>query len=169
MPESSALTYLWCGVTLLLGVLLQILPLSEPLVYWRPQFVLLVVFFWLLKNPFRYGITFAWLAGLMLDIVVGDLLGRYAVVFALSAYLLKVLQQRLHHFHVLHQAVLILFLVIMSQLLLHSITLMLRVNWQGELLIYQAVSSALVWPLVAWLLNRVTAIRMMSQDMSPDH
>ncbi|MBQ0711616.1 MAG: rod shape-determining protein MreD [Porticoccus sp.] len=168
MPESNQTTYLWSVVTLLLALLLQILPLSEPLVYWRPQFVLLLVFYWLFRSPFKHGIAFAWLAGLSLDIFIGELFGRHAVVFALSAYLLQLLQQRLHHFRVIHQAVLVLVLVLTSQLLLHSITLLLRANWQGDLVVMPAVTSAVIWPLLVWLLNRLIAPQP-SQNMSANH
>ncbi len=169
MPEIRPLSYLWTIVALMLGVLLQIFPLSSTLAHWRPQFVLLVVFYWLFRDPFKHGIAFAWLAGLLLDIFIGELFGRHAVVFALCAYLLQLLQQRLHYFRVLHQAALVLLLVLMSQLLLHSITLLLRVNWQGDLVLAPAISSALVWPLLVWLLNRLLRAPQLSQDMSHEY
>lgn len=155
MSESSQLAYFWSTTSLMLGLLLQLLPLSTPVVYWRPQFVLLVVFYWLFRSPFLHGITFAWLSGLLLDIFVGELLGRHAVVFALCAYLMQLIRQRLHHFGVLHQAMLVLFTVSVSQLLLHSITLVFRTNWEGSLLLAPAVTSAIVWPLLVFLMNRL--------------
>jgi rod shape-determining protein MreD len=138
------------------------------LVYWRPQFVLLLVFYWLFRSPFKHGIAFAWLAGLLLDIFIGELFGRHAIVFALGAYLLQFLQQRLHHFRVVHQAVLVLVLVLMSQSLLHSITLLLRTNWQGDLVVITAITSAVIWPLLVWLLNRLVTPQS-SRNMSRSH
>ena len=169
MPESNQLTYLWGLITLLFGVFLQIVPLSEPLIYWRPQFVILVVFFWLFRNPFQFGIGFAWLAGLLLDIVIGELFGRHAIVFGLCAYLLQLLQQRLQHFWLFHQVVLVMLLVLLNQVLLHSITLMLRGGWQGELLVAPALTSALIWPFLVWLLSTLLKLQQFGRDMPSDH
>jgi rod shape-determining protein MreD len=166
MPQSSQMVYLWSGVSVVLGLMLQILPISATMAHWRPQFVLLVVFYWLFRSPFLHGITFAWLAGLLLDIFVGELFGRHAMVFALCAYLLQLLQQRLHHFGVFHQAMLVLLMAMMSQLLLHSITLIFRSGWEGNLLIAPAITSAFIWPLLVWLANHLLRMQQMDRSIS---
>ena len=166
MPESSQMVYLWSGVSVVLGLILQILPMSATMAHWRPQFVLLVVFYWLFRTPFLHGITFAWLAGLLLDIFVGELFGRHAMAFALCAYLLQLLQQRLHHFGVFHQALLVLPMVLMSQLLLHSITLIFRSDWDGDLLIAPVITSALIWPLLVWLANHLLRMQQLDRSIS---
>lgn len=169
MPESSQRTYIWGGASVMLGLMLQILPMSATMAHWRPQFLLLMVFYWLFRSPFQYGITFAWLAGLLLDGFVGEMLGRHAIVFALCAYLLRLLQQRLHHFGVFHQALLVLFMVLLSQLLLHSITLLFRAGWDGSLLIAPAITSAMIWPLLVWLINRLLRMQQLGQAFSSDN
>jgi rod shape-determining protein MreD len=145
----------------MVGLMLQIVPMPATMAHWRPQFLLLIVFYWLFRSPFQHGVTFAWLVGLLLDGFIGELFGRYAIVFALCAYLLRLLQQRLHHFGVFHQALFVLFMVLLSQLLLHSMTLLFRAGWNGNLLIAPAITSALVWPLLVWLINRL--LRRMQQ------
>ena len=168
MQESNQLTYLWGLITLIVGLLLQVIPLSAPLIYWRPQFVLLVVFFWLFRNPFQFGIGFAWFAGLLFDIVIGELFGRHAIVFGLCAYLLQLLQQRLQHFWLFHQVVLVLLLVLLSQVLLHSIPLIFRANWQNELLVIPSFSSALFWPFLVWLLNQLMRVQQLGRVQPSD-
>ena len=166
MQESSLLTYLWSGGSVVIGLLLQLIPLSSTAVHWRPQFVLLIVFYWLFRSPFLHGVMFAWLSGLLLDIFVGELLGRHAIVFALCAYLIRLAQQRLHHFGVLHQAMLVLFMVLVSQLLLHSITLIFRVGWEGSLSIAPAITSAIIWPLLVFFANRLLKTQGLGQSIS---
>lgn len=166
MQESSLLTYLWSGGSVVIGLLLQLIPLSSTAVLWRPQFVLLIIFYWLLRSPFLHGVMFAWFSGLLLDIFVGELLGRHAIVFALCAYLIRLVQQRLHHFGVLHQAMLVLFMVLVSQLLLHSITLIFRVGWEGSLSIAPAITSAIIWPLLVFFVNRLLKTQGLGQSIS---
>lgn len=166
MPESSLLTYLWSIGSIVIGLLLQLVPLSSTIAHWRPQFVLLIVFYWLFRSPFLHGVTFAWLSGLLLDIFVGELLGRHAIVFALCAYSIRLIQQRLHHFGVIHQAMLVLFMVLVSQLLLHSITLIFRIGWEGSLSIAPAMTSAIIWPLLVLLANRLLKTQGLGQSIS---
>lgn len=166
MPESSLLTYLWSTGSVVIGLLLQLVPLSSTAVLWRPQFVLLIVFYWLFRSPFLHGVMFAWLTGLLLDIFIGELLGRHAIVFALCAYLIRLVQQRLHHFGVFHQAMLVLFMVLVSQLLLHSITLIFRAGWEGSLSIAPAITSAIIWPLLVFLANRLLKTQGLGQSIS---
>jgi rod shape-determining protein MreD len=168
MPENNQLVYFWSGIALILGLLLQIVPLSATSAHWRPQFLLLVVVYWLFRNPFQHGIIFAWLAGLLLDGFIGELLGRYALVFALCAYLLHLLQQRFHLFGVLHQTVVVFVIVLLSQLLLHSITLIFRAGWNGDLLLAPAISSAVIWPLLTWLFDRVLRMKQLGQEITSE-
>lgn len=155
MEESDPFIYFWSALSLVLALMLQIVPLSALLAYWRPQFVLLLACYWLFRAPALHGVVFAWLCGLAQDVVLGELIGRYALSFALCTYLLQLLQQRFQFMWVFHQLILILPLVLLNQLLSHSITLFLRSGWQGELLVAPVFSSLLVWPLLAWLLNRM--------------
>jgi len=166
MPESSLLTYLWSTGTVVIGLLLQLVTLSSTAVLWRPQFVLLIVFYWLFRSPFLHGAMFAWLTGLLLDIFIGELLGRHAIVFALCAYLIRLVQHRLHHFGVFHQAMLVLFMVLVSQLLLHSITLIFRAGWEGSLSIAPAITSAIIWPLLVFFANRLLKTQGLGQSIS---
>lgn len=153
MEENDPFIYFWSVLSLVLVLLLQIVPLSPFLAHWRPQFVLLVAFYWLFRAPALHGIVFAWLCGLAQDVVLGELIGRHALAFALCAYLLQLMQQRFQYLRIFHQLVLVLPLVLLHQLLSHSITLLLRSDWQGELVVAPAFSSLLVWPLLSWLLH----------------
>jgi rod shape-determining protein MreD len=154
LEETDPSIYFWSALSLVLALMLQILPLSVAMAHWRPQFVFLVAIYWLFRVPSFHGIAFAWMCGLMLDLVMGELIGRHAMSFALCAYLLRLLQQRFQYMTIFHQLFLVFPLVLLHQLLVHSTTLMLRPTWQGELVVAPAVSSLLIWPLLAWVLAK---------------
>lgn len=166
MPSSKPLTYLWSGAAVAVGILLQLIPLSSTMSFWRPQFVLLIVFYCLFRSPLKHGVIFAWLSGLLLDIFVGELLGRHAIVFAVCAYVIRLLQKRLQHFGVIHQAVLVLLMVLVAQLLLYSITLVFRIGWEGSLSLAPAITSAIIWPLLVVLANRLLNTQGLGQFIS---
>lgn len=165
VQKNNGLIYLCTSVSIFFGVLLQVLPLATEINSWRPQFLLLIVIFWLVRSPFHHGITFAWLTGLLLDIFMGELIGRYAIIFALCAYLLQLLRQRLHNFSIFHQTFLVFLLVWLSQCLLYSITLIFRASWIGGAFFIPALTSALVWPALAWLLNKLLRIQQLGQTI----
>lgn len=151
--ENDPFIYVWSVFSLLLALMLQMLPLPLAMAEWRPQFVLLVTFFWVFRGPQLHGVTFAWCCGLALDVMQGELLGRHALSFALCTYLLQLLQQRFPYMWVVHQLVLVAPLVLLHQLLAHSVTLLLHPDWRGELVLAPAVSSLLVWPLLVRFLS----------------
>ncbi|WIO74661.1 rod shape-determining protein MreD [Porticoccaceae bacterium LTM1] len=141
-------------IALLLATVLQILPLQQQLSFWRPQFVLLVLTFFLLYRPLDYGVATAWLIGLMLDFVFGGVVGRYALALGVCAYLINLLAKRLLHAHIWHQCGVVFLLVAASQLIVASVNLLTHSNASWSIIFLPAISSALIWPLIYFLMFR---------------
>lgn len=167
MGQDSPSIYVWSALTVLIAILLQMLPLSADATHWRPQFVLLTVCYWLFRRPLLHGVGFAWLSGLALDLVVGDLIGRHALAFAVCGCVLLLLQQRMRHFRLGHQAILVLLLVALSQCLIYALTLILRADWHGALLLAPALSSMLFWPVLVVVLASLYWTRWGEEEISP--
>ena len=70
--------------TLLVALLLQLLPFSGWLLQIKPDFLLLALLFWLLRAPNICNIGIAWTAGILMDLISGDLFGQNALAYALS-------------------------------------------------------------------------------------
>ncbi len=138
------------GLTLLLtfvaALMLQMLPLPDWAQTLRPDWVALVLIYWCIALPERIGVGYGWLAGLMLDVAQGSLLGQNALALAVMAYLAIRLHQRIRLFPLWQQAV--------SALLLVSLHLMLVLWIKGateqssETWAYwlSSLTSMLVWP-----------------------
>ncbi|MCH9843760.1 MAG: rod shape-determining protein MreD, partial [Gammaproteobacteria bacterium] len=86
--------FFYVGITLFFGLLLQIFPINSVTAFWRPQFLLMITIYWVFKNPSQYGVGFAWLIGIILDIFAGEMYGRYAIGFSFCAYILIILSKR---------------------------------------------------------------------------
>ena len=54
--------------------------------YLRPQWVALVLIYWVIALPFRVGIVVAWVAGIALDVLLSSLLGQHALALIIVAY-----------------------------------------------------------------------------------
>ena len=104
-------------LTFLIALLLTIMPLPEWMRYLRPDWVGLVLIYWCLAVPDRVGVSTGWFMGLLVDLLTGTLLGQHAMALTVVAYLTLKFHQRLRLFPVWQQALTILVLLILHQLL----------------------------------------------------
>ncbi len=105
-------------LTFALALVLSTMPLPDGWLPFRPPFLLLTVVYWLIALPHRYGIGWAFVCGLILDVVAGQLLGLDALVFSIIGYFCVLLYSRVRMYSRLMQAVFVAMLVGAS-LLLH--------------------------------------------------
>lgn len=81
--------------TLFVALLLQLFPWTGDGVILRPDFMLVVLIYWIFRAPYFCNIGTAWLAGVLVDLATGSLLGQYALAFTLTAYVALLFQRRL--------------------------------------------------------------------------
>ena len=81
------------------------LPVDAPewLRWLRPDWALAVLLYWALVAPARMATVWAWLMGLLVDVLHGDLLGLHAMTLALAIFAATRFQQRLVLFKLLQQ------------------------------------------------------------------
>tara|TARA_B110000444_G_scaffold216011_1_gene214225 strand:+ start:6334 stop:6801 length:468 start_codon:yes stop_codon:yes gene_type:complete len=147
--------FIYVGLSLFIGLLFQMVPIAGFTAYWRPQFLLIITIYWLFRNPSQYGVGFAWLIGITLDIFAGEMYGRYAIGFSFCAYILTILSKRLQHFTLLHQSLLIFFVVLLNQILVVSVSVLYRPSWDFIALIAPAITSAIIWPILLLSFNKI--------------
>lgn len=73
-------------IILLLAVGAQLVPLPADVQIFRPPWATMVVIYWTLMWPGRFGVVSAWSIGLLLDVAQGTLLGQHALALSLVAY-----------------------------------------------------------------------------------
>lgn len=136
-------------ISLFLAYLLYFYPLRGEISLWRPMLVFLTVIFWLMAEPHAIGVGFAWLAGILLDLLTGGTLGQHALAMGVSAYLLQLAGQRMSNFSVWHQTVAVAVLAVFYQLVAVVVGLMDGSNADNWFMLYPVVSTVLLWPVVA--------------------
>lgn len=104
-------------VSFVLALLLTIIPLPESLRVARPDWVTITLIFWCLKLPERISITSGFMLGLLMDALTGTLLGQHALALSLIAYICVRLHQRIQVYPVWQQALTVLLLLSLHQLL----------------------------------------------------
>ena len=114
----------------------------------RPDWIALVLIYWCIALPDRVGVGIGWLAGLMLDVAGGALLGQNALILAIVAYLAIRLHQRIRLFPVWQQSVSVLLLVLLHLML--ALWIKGTFSQSAETWAYwlPALTSMLLWPVV---------------------
>jgi len=74
-------------IAFLTAVAIEIVPLPDWLQPFRPPLPAMVLIYWVMMWPERFGLGFAFCLGLCLDILHGQLLGQNALVLTADAYL----------------------------------------------------------------------------------
>ena len=134
--------------TLLIALLLSIVPMPFWAQWARPEWLAMVLVYWVIALPERVGIGIAWLSGLVLDVIEGSSLGQNAFALSLIAYVSLILYQRLRMYTPWQQAAVLFFLIGVHQLIGHWMQTLVGVISPNLLFLLPALVSALLWP---WL------------------
>jgi len=139
--------------TFIIALLLTIIPLPEWLRYARPDWAGLVLIYWCLAVPDRVGVTTGWLMGLLVDLLTGTLLGQHALSLTVVAWLTLKFHQRVRLFPVWQQALTVLVLLVVHQLLALWVNRIIGLPGAPWYVWLPAVSGMLIWPLIFPLLR----------------
>ena len=136
--------------------LLAIVPFPEWAMNYRPEWVPMVLIYWVMALPHRLGIGAAWCAGLLLDILEGSTLGLNAISLVILAYVTLSLHQRMRMFTSLQQSGLIFVLVGLNLMLCHWLQIVTGQTINVSLLfLMAALTSAIIWPSLFQLLRQI--------------
>lgn len=141
--------------SLLLAMLLAIYPLPLDWRWWRPEFVLLLIIYWVLVLPENMSLTLFWLLGLSQDLIEGTPLGQHALGVVIVSYICLQSYQRVRNYGLWQQACWIFVLVGISQLTANWVYTMAGGRAPGLYFLYPALTSALLWPLCSRLFDRL--------------
>ncbi|KDE40765.1 MAG: rod shape-determining protein MreD [Nitrincola lacisaponensis] len=141
--------------TFLLGLVLSQIPLPDFLLWYRPEWVALVLIYWVLMLPHRVGLVSAFSIGILLDIIRGSVLGLNALSLTLIAYLVLLLYKRLRMFPLWQQSMMVMVLVGVNQLLFFWMQGITGTTAGGLQFMLPSLISALLWPWVYVVLHGV--------------
>jgi rod shape-determining protein MreD len=142
------------ALTVVAAAILALVPMPAWLELWRPEWVALVLIYWVIALPHKVGLVWAWCAGFFIDVLEGSLLGLNALALTVISYAALSLYQRMRMFTPLQQSTTILILVGVQQLLVFWVLTATGQNTAQDLVfMYPALSSALIWPVLFPLLR----------------
>ena len=153
---SSHNAYMQILLSTAIAVLLTIMPLPQLINMGRPDWMLLVVIYWSLNAAFVTGLTYAWYCGLIMDALVGTLIGQHAFIFVLIATLAQHFQFRIRVFPLMHQSIIVCLLIVLYQFMLFWIDGIVGTALSSWLRGLPAIIGALIWPVLVAILDTST-------------
>ncbi|MBB3213591.1 rod shape-determining protein MreD [Herbaspirillum sp. Sphag1AN] len=136
--------------SLVVAFLLNLLPWGQAVGV--PDFVALVLVFWAIHQPRMIGISIAFLMGVLMDVNQATLLGENALAYTLLSYFSIMIHRRVLWFPVGTQALHILPLLLFTQVVQLLVRLIVSGKFPHWYYFSESFVSALLWPLVTWLL-----------------
>lgn len=141
-------------LSLFAALLLTVIPVPYQVTLFRPDWALLVLMYWTLALPRRVSIGSAFVLGFLTDVLVGTVLGVNALVFSAISFIISVNYLKIRNFGMIQQALFVGVLLAFYQLVLFWLSHFLTgVNFRPGYL-WPAITGALVWPWLFWLLRR---------------
>ncbi|PSJ40126.1 rod shape-determining protein MreD [Zobellella taiwanensis] len=141
-------------LSLLLALILSILPLPELIAPFRPDWLLVTLIYWSIALPHRANVGTAFVAGLMLDLLLGSVLGVHALALVIPVYLAASQFQRMRNYSVWQQSFVVGALAMLNKLVIFW-TAYLNSEVQLDYhYFWSIVSSMVFWPWIFLLLRK---------------
>lgn len=130
----------------LFGLIGAIYPLPIFLNAFRPDWIVLLIMYWVLALPHRVGIMHAFVLGLLLDLLLGSTLGMHALLFPLLAYVVSGSYQRIRYFTLVQVTLLVGLFVFFIKIALYGLASSLQDIVLHKSYFWSVFTSMLVWP-----------------------
>ncbi|MBV1876890.1 MAG: rod shape-determining protein MreD [Pseudomonadales bacterium] len=134
------------AIAMLLAVVSLPDSLPRELGHLRPQWIELVLIYWVIALPHRVGIVVAWTIGILMDVLLGSLLGQHGLAFIIVTYISSSLYQRLRMFAVWQQSLIVFAIIGLSLLINFWIENIVGLAEWSLWYLLPAIVSALLWP-----------------------
>ena len=104
-----------------------------PTAHWPgvPDWVALVLCFWSVRESRRVGMGWAFILGLLMDVADGSLLGQHGLAYVILAYLSASLSRRILWFPLAQQALQVLPLLVLAQIIQAAMRLAAGADFPG--------------------------------------
>jgi len=142
-------------VSIVLALLFSIIPLPEFFVAYRPLFLTLVCMYWAIYHSAHFGLGKAWIAGLILDVLHGTIIGQTALCLIIAVACCLFYQRRLQLASIIQQVFFILIFLIIYQFIFLWID---SINERSLMLterLMVAIISCILWPAIIVLMRRL--------------
>jgi rod shape-determining protein MreD len=136
-------------ISIVVALMLAIMPLPTWANPFRPDWVVLTLIYWSMTFPRSYSVGSAWLAGIVLDVAQGTLLGQHALALSLVIYITVKFHLQFRQFPVLQLAATVFALLALYQFILFWINGVAGVSSPTVVYWGPVLTGTVIWPLIS--------------------
>lgn len=141
-------------ITFVFALLLTVLPVDAELRWFRPEFITLLVIYWVLVMPQQLSLLRLWLLGCSVDLLVGSMLGQHALALMIVSYVCMLSYQRVRSYALWQQSTFVFLIVGLQQLVSNWVHSLSGSTPPSLVFLMPALVSALIWPFLFIYLDR---------------
>lgn len=158
-PFAAIIFLLTLGGAMVLRVMSTV-PLADEL---NPDWIALVLIYWCIALPERFGVFTAFVVGLLTDVLTGCLLGQYALIYVLICYFSIMEHRRLRQFPLLQQCLFVMLCLFAERSVIFGFEIMqASANRLPFSFWYPVVSGVVAWPVVFFALRAIRVLARIS-------
>lgn len=137
--------------TFIVGALLNMVPASDWSMWGRPDFVALLVLYWVIEQPRRVGFGSAFLLGLLMDVADGAFFGQHALAYSILAYAGIALHRRVRMFPLAAQVLHVIPLLLLNDVIVLAIRMLAGADFPGYRYFLGSLIAGIFWPVISFL------------------
>ena len=118
-----------------------------------PDWIQLVLIYWLLAVPSAIGLIGSWAIGIIADVTLGTTLGMHALTYVGISFIIMQSYKFLRYLTVYQQAIIIFIIFILKYTILLWIDRLLDINVYTLSIYWTPLMSAILWPVVFYILR----------------
>lgn len=133
-------------ITIAVAFIMQLIQFPSGIWMLKPNYLLLVLIYWILVMPCKFQLFYAFFMGLIYDMFSGSLLGLHSFIFVALAYLVILRAQAIRNYALWHQIIIIMVLSLLYDLFLYLFQAVLfsMVNLSPSIFL-SCLSDAAIW------------------------
>lgn len=135
------------------GLMLTIMPLPDSIDAFRPDWIAMLVIFWAMQLPRTWSVGTAWVAGIILDVSQGTLLGQHALALCCVAFMTVRFHLLMRVFPIVQLTATVFPILAIYQFLLFWINGVAGVNAPSVVYWGPVISGTILWPIVVSVLS----------------